>query len=45
MCWVPMCQSSGAPGSLREEEGGTGKRRWAVFDKYGKDSICKQGKT
>lgn len=31
---------SDTPGSLR---GGRG-RRWAVFDKYGRDSICKQGK-
>lgn len=32
---------SDMPASLR---GGTGKRRWAVFDKYGRDSICKQVK-
>lgn len=45
---VPMCQSfSDTPGSLRVGVlgGEAGERRWAVFDKYGRDSICKQGRT
>lgn len=31
---------SDTPSSLR----GGGEGRWDVFDKYGRDSICKQGK-
>lgn len=40
---------SDTPGSLRVGVlgggGEAGEKRWAVFDKYGRDSICKQGRT